>query len=66
MACATEYSEGVFGFDGLRGGITEHRHHVQEVFECAIAIVAGTEHLAYPIAEGVHAQLGVAEDFRHG
>lgn len=49
----------------FRCRIAEHRHHVEKVFERAIAVLAGAEHFADAIAERIDAQLGILEYLVH-
>lgn len=57
MRCSqqTEYSKCMFSFYRSRCALAEHRHHIEKVFKCAIAIVAWTEHFTNAITEGVDA-----------
>lgn len=55
----TENSKCMFCFDGLWSCFTKYRHHVQEVFKCAVSIIARTEHFAYSITEWIHPQFRI-------
>lgn len=61
----TKYSKSMLGFDRLGGRFTKHGHHVQEILERQVTILTGAEDVADSLAEWVHAQLRVEEDFRH-
>lgn len=61
----TEDSKSVFSFHGTWGSIAKYGHHIEEILECAIAIVTRTEHLTYLIAEWIHPQLRILKYFCH-
>lgn len=49
----------------LRSGVAEYRHHVQEIFEGAVAVLTGAKDLADPVAKGIHSQFGILQDLGH-
>lgn len=55
----------MLGFDRPRSSITEDRHHIQEIFESAIAVLTGTEHPTNSVSERVSFEFGVLKHFSH-
>lgn len=61
----TENPERMLRLYRLWRRIAKHRHHVQEILERAVAVLAGAEHLADSIAKRIDAQLRILEDLVH-
>ena len=49
-------SEGKLDLDRFWGVVTEDAHHVEEVFERQVAVVARREHVTNAIPERIHLQ----------
>ena len=41
-------------FNGFGRVVTENAHHVEEVFECQVAIIARREDVTYAVLERIH------------
>ena len=50
----TVYSKCEFDFDSFGRVITEHAHHVKEVFKGQVSVTAGGKHLTNPVPEWVN------------
>lgn len=61
----TKYAKSMLRLNRLGRRIAKHRHHVQEVFERTITILAAAEHLADAIAKRVDAQLRILQNLVH-